>query len=238
MSTPHGSSRVATASDLRKFEIFQNLDDRDLTNIASQIRVKKYNKDQQIIGQYEEDKNVYFLLEGTVYINVYSAKGREVMFRDLKSGDMFGELAAIDGKPRSADAVARTDVQICSVSPMQFSALLREFPDVSSALLIYLSGLVRDLSDRVYDFSTQNVRKRVQNEVLRLARQAGVSSNTAVIFPKPKHADIASRVNTQREAVTKELSRLVRADLIEKSRRALIVKDFEALRRMAEEALE
>jgi len=173
-----------------------------------------------------------------VHIIVYSAAGKEVTFRDLQSGDMFGELAAIDGRPRSANAVARTDAEICRVSPTQFWALLREFPDASAGLLVYLSGLVRDLSDRVFEFSAHNVRNRVQNEILRLARLAPVRGNVAVITRVPTHADIASRVNTHREAVTKELGRLARAGLIEKSRTTFIVKDFEALRRLAEEALD
>ncbi len=238
MKNPHAPGKIAVPNELRKFLIFRDIDDHDLANIALQLRVRKYGRGEQIIGQYEEDKTVYFLLGGTVRIAVYSAAGKEVTFRDFEAGAMFGELSAIDGQPRSANVVATTEAQLCCVSPAQFWALLKEFPDVNAALLKYLSGLVRNLSTRVYDFSAHSVNNRVQNEILRLARLTEVRGNTAVISPAPTHAEIASRVNAHRVAVTKEISRLARAGLIERSPRKFIVRDFAALRKMAEEVLE
>lgn len=238
MKIPHTPGKIDALNELRKFSIFRDLADPDLVNIALQLRVRNYRKGEQIIGQNEEDKTVYFLFAGIVRISVYSAAGKEVTFRDLESGAMFGELSAIDGQPRSANVVAKTDARICAVSPKQFWTLIQEFPGVNAALLKYLSGLVRNLSARVYDFSAHSVSNRVQNEILRLARLTEVTGNTAVISPAPTHAEIASRVNTHRVAVTREISRLARAGLIERSPRKLIVKDFAVLQKIAEEVLE
>lgn len=238
MNLAHESGDIGGPAELRKFFIFRQLDDKALVHIAARLRVRSYAEGAQIIGHYEEDRSVYFLLDGAVRITVYSAAGKEVTFRDLESGDMFGELAAIDGQPRSANVVAKSDSRIFRVSPEQFWDLLRTFPDVNASLLKYLSGLVRDLSARVYDFSAHSVANRIQNEILRLAGLAEVTDNTAVISPAPTHAEIASRINTHREAVTREISRLARAGLIERSPRKLIVRDLEALRRMAEEVFE
>lgn len=238
MTTLCASGEIRASHDLRKLLIFRDLDDQELAAVAARLRVRKYSEGEQIIGQFEVDRSVFFLLGGVVHITVYSAAGKEITFRDLQPGDMFGELAAIDGQPRSANAVAKSDAQVCRVSPAQFWALLEEFPGVNAALLKYLSGLVRDLSMRVYDFSAHSVSNRVQNEVLRLARLTKITNNTTVISPAPTHAEIASRVNTHREAVTREISRLVQAGLIERSTRKLVVKDYEGLRKLAEEAFE
>jgi CRP-like cAMP-binding protein len=170
-----------------------------------------------------------------VRITVYSAAGKEVTFRDLQPGEMFGELAAIDGRPRSANAVAKTDARIGRVSAGQFWELLQEFPKVNAATLTYLCGLVRDLSGRVYQFSAHAVSSRIQAEILRLARLAGPTGNAATISPAPTHAEIASRVNTHREAVTKEISRLAGAGLLARSSGQLTVRDIAALSRMTEE---
>ncbi len=148
---------------------------------------------------------------------------------------MFGELAAIDGQPRSANAVAKTEAQVGRVSANQFWALLQEFPQVNAATLRYLCGLVRDLSGRVYQFSAHAVSSRIQAEILRLARLSGPTGNAATISPVPTHAEIASRVNTHREAVTKEISRLVGAGLLERSPGKLTVKDISEFSRMTEE---
>lgn len=238
MTVLHSSDQVGASSDLRKQLIFQDLNDQDLLDIAKCLKFRKYIKGEEIIGQYEQDNCVYFILSGVVNITVYSTAGKKITFRDLESGDMFGELAALDGQARSANAVANTDAHIGRVSAAQFRAMLQEFPKVNAATLKYLCGLVRDLSVRVYQFSAYAVSNRIQAEILRLARMAKSTGNTTTISPAPAHADIANRVNTHREAVTKEISRLVRAGLVERSPGKLTVQDIEALKRMAEEVLD
>lgn len=236
MTPSHSPAQNAAPCDLRKLLIFRDLRDQDLLDIANRLTFSGYAKDEEIFGEHEQDKSVYFVLTGSVRITVFSAAGKEVTFRDLGPGEMFGELAAIDGQPRSANAVAKTDAQIGRVSAGQFWTLLEEFPKVNAATLTYLCGLVRDLSGRVYQFSAHAVSSRIQSELLRLARRAGPTGNAATISPAPTHAEIASRVNTHREAVTKEISRLVGAGLLERSSGRLIVKDIAALSRMTEEA--
>lgn len=236
MIVPYSTDRIGTPRDLRKLLIFRGLRDQDLLDIADRLTFNRYAKDEEIFGEHEQDKSVFFILAGSVHITVYSAAGKEVTFRDLGPGEMFGELAAIDGQSRSANAVAKTDAHVGRVSDGQFRTLLQEFPEVNAATLNYLCGLVRDLSDRVYQFSAHAVSSRIQSEILRLARLANPAGNTATISPAPTHAEIASRVNTHREAVTKEISRLVGAGLLERSAGKLTVKDIAALSRMTEEA--
>ena len=230
------SAITADPGELRNLSIFRDLDDGDLRDIASRLTFGRYARDEEVFGQHEKDDSVYFILSGVVRITVYSAAGKEVTFRDLQPGEMFGELAAIDGRPRSANAVAKTAVRLCHLSAAQFRALLDEHRGVSAATMTYLCGLVRDLSARVYQFSAHAVGNRIQAEILRLARQSAPDGNTAVIAPVPTHAEIASRVNTHREAVTREISRLANAGLVERAPGRLIVPDMAALARLAEEA--
>ena len=235
MTTPYPASQTIAPDVLRTIRIFRDLGDRDLLDVAERLTVTGYAKDAEIFGQFEPDDGVYFILSGAVRITVFSAAGKEVTFRDLGPGEMFGELAAIDGKPRSANAIAKIDAQVGRVSAGQFRDLLREFPEANAAILNYLCGLVRDLSARVYQFSAHAVGNRIQAEILRLADLARPVDNAAAIAPAPTHAEIASRVNTHREAVTKEISRLANAGVLDRSPGKLIVRDVAALRRMAEE---
>jgi len=104
------------------------------------------------------------------------------------------------------------------------------------ALLMQLTGEVRRLTARVLEFSTLAVANRIQSELLRLA---GVDINPdeeVLIRPAPKHALIASRVSTHREAVTKELGRLTRLCIIERRGPDLAVTDVERLARMVRDA--
>jgi len=91
------------------------------------------------------------------------------------------------------------------------------------------------LSDRVIDLSTLGVQNRIHAEILRLARAAGVARNRARLEPGPKHADIASQVSTYREQVTRELSALARAGILEKDGPALVVRDVARLEKMVED---
>ena len=235
MIAPNSPGGAVAPGDLRRLRLFRDLADPDLIKIAGRLTVSGYPKGSEIFGQFEEDDGVYFILSGAVRITVFSAAGKEVTFRDLGTGEMFGELAAIDGRPRSANAIARADAQVGRVSATQFWDLLRELPEVNAAILTYLCGLVRDLSARVYQFSAYAVSNRIHAEILRLAMLAEPSGNEAAIAPAPTHAEIASRVNTHREAVTREISRMASSGLVDRAPGRLIVRDVAALRRLAEE---
>jgi len=169
-----------------------------------------------------------------VRVTTYSASGRQVTFRDVAAGDWFGEVAAIDGLPRSADVQALEDTLLATLPHDSFARLLGEEPSVTQQVLQRLVRLVRSLSERVIDISTLGVQHRIHVEVLRLAHEAGVANNGARIDPAPKHADLAGRVSTNREQVSREMSALQQAGLLAKDGRALLVSDVERLAQMVE----
>ena len=98
-----------------------------------------------------------------------------------------------------------------------------------------LSRLTRLLSERVFEYSTLAVKNRIHAELLRLARDRIDDNNQAVIDPVPTHADLASRVSTHREAVTRELNSLAQAGLLERHSEKIIVRDVAELERMVHE---
>ena len=148
---------------------------------------------------------------------------------------MFGDLAAIDAKPRSADVLALDSVLVASLTPEHFRELIATEPLVQERVLQRLAGLVRLLSERVIELSTLGVQNRIHAELLRIARQAGQPGNRVRIDPAPKHADIASQVSTYREQVTREFSALTRQGLLEKDGTAIVLTDVERLERIVAE---
>src|SRR5690606_30315422 len=98
-----------------------------------------------------------------------------------------------------------------------------------------LAALIRNLTDRVVDYSTLGVRNRIQAELVRMAHEAGVARNSATLSPIPRHIDIASRVSTNREAVARELAELARKGIVERRRGALVVLDVARLAAMVDE---
>jgi CRP-like cAMP-binding protein len=219
-------------------EIFGVLSPEARRSWASRCTWRDFKPRQQIVGHQEASRNVFFLTSGKARPTIYSVGGKQVTFRDINAGEMFGEWAAIDGEPRSASVEAVTRCIVAAMSPDNFWELLRSEPSVMAAVLKRLTRQVRNLSHKVSELSTLAVRKRIQAELLRLAE--GVVSNVgnAVLFPAPTNADIAARIATTRETVNRELSEMVETGLIEKHGRTLVIPDVGKLRRLSEDVAE
>lgn len=150
---------------------------------------------------------------------------------------MFGELAAIDDEPRSANVVALTDSLLVHMPAEDFWEILKRYPAACTVALKSLTALIRLLCDRVVEFSTLGVKSRIHRELLRLAHKHLAGDNRAVISPIPTHVDIASRVSSHREAVAREMSRLGHIGILERQSDALIVCDVAKLVELVEDSV-
>ena len=219
-----------TAQTLAGIELFRELDHDERTAIAALCHAHRYAAKEQVLAVDDPSRDVLFVVSGTVRVTLYSPQGKEVIFRDQTAGQMLGELAAIDGSPRSAHVVAEQDTLLVSMSPQDFRTVLENHADVNWQVLLRLAGLVRSLSERVYEFSTLQVRDRVHAELLRLARGCMTGENSARIDPAPTHAEIASTIGTHREAVTRELNDLAKRGVLTREGHAIILHDVDALK--------
>lgn len=231
----NGGGVPPSAVGLRTVRLLAGVDIDVLESLAKQCRWCRYAPDQRVISRDAKDHDVYLIVSGRVRITAFSSAGREVTFRDVAAGDWFGDLAAIDGHSRSADVDALEETLMASISDVLFRRLLHDHPAVGDRVLKRLAALVRDLTDRVFELSTLGVQHRVHAELLRLAKQAGTGNNTACIDPAPKHAEIASKVSTYREQVTRELSIMVKQGLLQRCGRGLVVPDIARLEKIVAE---
>jgi CRP-like cAMP-binding protein len=231
MSSPAPRSLIG----LRNVALFKGLADDALGELADQCSWRRYLSDQQVISREASDRDVYFVIAGRLRVTAFSAGGRQVTYRDVVAGDWFGDFAAIDGKARSADVVAVDESLVAAMPAPAFRRLLESHREILDRMLLRLVGSIRELTDRVFDLSTLGVQNRVHAEILRLAREAGVAANRARIDPIPKHADIASRISTYREQVSRELSTMQKLGLLRRDGRALLVPDVARLQRIVDE---
>lgn len=191
-----------------------------------------YAAGHTVISHMDEDRDVFFVLEGRVRATLYSSTGREVDYSDAGPGDVVGELAAIDGGPRSATVEALERARLARLPAAAFHELLNSRPSFAAALLQHLSAQVRRLTERVFELSTLSMRERLLRELLRLAEQAGIQDGRAEIRPAPTHFELASRVGAYREAVSREMSALHKAGLVEKRGGALVIQSLGELDRL------
>lgn len=222
---------------LAKIAPFTELDPVSLQAVATSCRFERFEAKRQIIAYQDESTDVFFIISGVVRIVIHSHSGKEISYRDLEAGEMFGELAAIDGGQRSASVVAVKDTLLIAMPETVFRAAIKNHPSVADAVLQRLAGLVRLYSQRLYEMRTLDVQSRIRAELVRLAEDSLGEDNTATISPLPTSADIADRVNTRREAVSRELASLTRQGLIERHQRSLLIRDFAGLNRLVESML-
>ena len=215
--------------------LLKQLPRETLALVLTKCSKKRFAKEAQIVKHMEEDNNLYFIEDGIVGVSQFSASGKEVGYIELTDGENFGELSAIDGKPRSASVIALTDCTLTVMPFPVFKTLIESNSVASIALMQQLTQMVRRLCDRIYEFSTLSVCNRIHAELLRLARESACKGGTARIITPPTHAQLASRLSCNREAVSRELSHLERLGVMQKVARSWVITDYNALKIMVDE---
>jgi CRP-like cAMP-binding protein len=191
--------------------------------------VRDYAHGEVVISHLDEDRDVFFVLDGRVRATLYSEHGSEVGYRDIGPGDVVGELAAIDGAPRSATVEALEPARLGRMSAAAFRKLVETSPGFNAILLEHLTAQIRRLTERVFEFSTLRVRDRLIRELLRQAGGTGARKGGAEIRPAPTQVELAARISSHREVVSREMSALAKAGLVEKRDGALIISSLTEL---------
>jgi CRP/FNR family cyclic AMP-dependent transcriptional regulator len=218
----------------RRIPLFAGLHQEALQALSKLSHYQSFAAGEMMIGHQDQSFDVLFLVSGHARVNIYSSAGKRVSFREIREGAIFGELSALDGCPRSASVEAVTSCSAVVMPRQAFLKTVREQPVFMLSVMVHLTTLVRSLTERVFEFSTLAVRNRVHAELLRIAGDRE-GRNEARISPPPTHEEIASRISTHREAVTRELARLEEMGLISKEGRVLRINDLAALHRLVEQ---
>jgi len=223
------------AQNLDGIALLASLTPEARRSIKQKCRWHNFQTHQQIFDQRSNSRDVYFVVKGRVRVVNYSAAGKEISFADIGEGGHFGELAALDGQPRSANVIAESKTLVAVVSLEAFSELVTEHPKVAMLVMRRLAQIVRQADERIMDLSTLAANNRVHGELLRLANEYMADENSAVIAPPPTQADVASRVSAARETVARVFGDLARSGIIERKDKALHIHDVPRLSQLVQQ---
>lgn len=198
-------------------------------------------KRQIIVAEGTETNDVYLIRSGQIRIGLVSPQGREVIMRDLGPGSLIGELSALDGMPRSASAIAIANGELAHMSRELFLNFVGETPRVGLWIAQQIARQLRDVTERAFEWATMPVSVRVQSDILRMAEatlahhsgagaNANANANESLAMSMPTHAELAARIGTHREAVSRELSMLAKEGLIRQKGRTLEILSLADLR--------
>ena len=217
--------------DLRIISLFEDLSNAELARVESLCSIRSFAKQEEIYGEREKTTDIFFILAGAVRVTSFAESGREVIFSEVPAGGIFGEFSAIDKLPRSATIVAVSDCRLARMPAAAFFNLLRENNGVCVHLVELLVGKIRNMSERMFEVSALAVRERLRRELMRLATTSGKQEGTGItISPAPTHYEIAARIGSHREAVTREVNRLELEKVLEVGRRSIRIIDMRRLR--------
>ena len=228
-----GESRRAEGT-LAGSKLLETLDMAAIARLEAQCAWRTVREGEPIVTRDSDSRDVFFVVKGRCRIVNYSPAGREVAYAIAGPGDYFGEMAAIDGLPRSATVVALEDCTLASIAPQVFRELVEQHPRVSIVIMEKLVRIVRTSDDRIMDLATLSAYQRVYSEILKLMKPDPVRPGSWLVYPLPTQAQIASQASTTRETVARVLSQLAQDGIAERKSKTLYVRQVDRLKQLCE----
>ncbi len=222
MAEPVGQQ---TGASLAGINILAGLDPAELRQIEGLCSWRRFPTDQLILDRESTSTDVYFVVAGEVRIVNFSLAGREIEFAAVHAGDYFGDLAAIDGLPRSAAVSSASETLVAIMGGTHFLDILERHGAVALRVLRRLTQIIRACDDRIMDLSTLSAYQRVYSDLLRMAVPDAVVAGQWIVRPYPPEREIASRASTTRETVARAMGQLRQLKMVLRKGRNLYLLD-------------
>lgn len=214
---------------ISQIPLFKDVDPEIAARHSKRCTWRTYDENELIIDYEDESRDVRFIISGKVRVILRIATGKEVILAEMKEGEFFGELAAIDDEGRSANVTALSRAKICAVPQSLFLELVETQAAVNRNVMRTLAERCRHLNARLAEHCFLQTKHRLYTELLRLSRPRMGHEGQRSISPPPTQKDLASRIGTRREVVSREIANLKRASIVDKTTGALVLCDLPKL---------
>jgi CRP-like cAMP-binding protein len=212
--------------------LFARLGDSEIDAILAHATVARHSEGDQIFAKGDPGNSMMAVLKGRVMISAPSADGRQVVLTVMREGDVFGEIALLDGNERTADATAAADCELLVVPRRSLLALLERRPDLCIDLLIVLCERLRRTNEQVEDLAFLDLEARIAKVLVRLVEENGKSS-TGSVGVKISQRALGELVGGSRESVNKHLQDWKRSGIIALGKGSIVIRDLDALTALA-----
>ena len=222
---PAAEPPAITAKRIRDLPILRDATPAAAERAAARARWRSYPAGTLILDIEDRSSDVYFILEGKVRVQMRTPGGRELLLAELAAGGLIGEIAAIDGEPRTASCTAVLPSRLCILPADAFLEAACSSPAASLALLRHTTRILRRQAQRVLEREALPVRQRLCAELLRQSRprQGAGEGGARIVSPPPAQHDLAARIGARREVVSREMAEMARQGLIEKVRGGIVI---------------
>ncbi|MHB8399611.1 MAG: Crp/Fnr family transcriptional regulator [Candidatus Limnocylindrales bacterium] len=223
------------ASALSRCILFAGLSPADLASLEAEARVRRFRRGEVLFHQGDPGDALFIVARGAVKISLSSDDGDEAIITTARPGEFFGELALLDGAPRSATATALEPTETIVLSRLRFRELLATEPALRDALFATLARELRQLTTHVQELHFLDITGRLAARLIRLAETDGASSADGTIrLDAPlTQGDLGSMIGATRQTVNKLLGIFVDDKLLRLDHDAIVILDHDGLARLA-----
>jgi CRP/FNR family cyclic AMP-dependent transcriptional regulator len=219
-------------SVLRQHPMFRDLGSEALDQLCRYAKHTSLRRGATICSKGDPGNFLFIVISGTVKISVSSPDGRNAILNLINAGDLFGEVAVLDGQARTADAIANTNCEIFVLDRRDFLPFVRSQPELAMRLIELLCTRLRWTSDQVEQVILQDLPGRLASALLGLTdkRKLEPQSQTIAITQQ----EISEMVGMTRESINKQLRAWAGRGWVRLEHGAIVVLDAAALRELAE----
>jgi len=196
-----------TPEELGSMPLFSCLQGEQLKLLLDRHRETSHQLDQVIVMEQDWGESLFVIRDGLAKVRTYTADGDEVIMSLLGSGDVFGEMAALDGASRSADVVALTPLHLIKMRSAPFASLLGQLAPFALALARLEAGRLRDLNQR-FALQSADATTRLLDGLAYLARKSSGGQDLQAELPPLAQREIALLAGLARETASRTLSKL------------------------------
>lgn len=188
---------------LRKHPLFGKLTPDLLTRLCNYATTRKVKRGAVVISRGDPGTCLFMVAAGTIRIGVQSVSGKDAVFNLIGAGGIFGEIALLDGQPRTADAIAVTNCELLVIERRDFISLVHSNPDTALQIIEVLCERLRRTSNQVEDLMFLDLERRLAKTLLRLSepvKLAPLGRRVAIT-----QREIGQIIGMSRESTNKQL---------------------------------
>ena len=235
MMTSHLVSSNAMSAPielLRRVPLLQSLSDAELKTIANLSTRRRVRARETVVQQSEPGNELFVLMSGHLKVVSTDPEGRDAGLNVMGPGEVFGEVALLDGGPRSATIVALEPCELLVIRREHWLRFLRESPDTAVQLLGVLAARLRKLTERTEDIAFLRVGERLAKTLAALASTYGEKQPDGSIrlALKMSQQEMGDLVGATRESANKQIRAWEQEGLVKQDHGHLIILDIDALR--------
>ena len=228
-SQPFANSKLSV---LRKHPIFADLEPEAFDQLCRYAKHTTLKRGAALFAKGDPGLSLYAVISGSVKMSISSADGRNAILNIIGSGEIFGEIALLDGGVRSSDAIANTNCELFVIDRREFIPFVRSQPALAMKFIELLCGRLRRTSDQVEQIILQNLPGRLASALIRLSEKHKLEPAGRTIAITQQ--EISEMVGMTRESINKQLRAWAARSWVRLEHGAIVVLKDEPLRQLAE----